>query len=176
MLSRVMFGMVSLAARRGMAEPAEAGALGAAAAVVPVNTKKELARKAGVRGETFAYWYLRRHGYVIVARNFMVAGVHGELDLVGYDGKVLAFVEVKLRAMGGEAAGAVSAAGKVREALPEDAITTSKKRAVVRIAKHFLSSWRIRDTLYRFDVLAIESRAGKAPVVRLHKGAFSERV
>lgn len=173
MLSRVMFGMVSLAARRGMAEPAEAGALGAAAAAAPVNTKKELARKAGVRGETFAYWYLRRHGYVIVARNFMVAGVHGELDLVGYDGKVLAFVEVKLRAMGDQAAGA---AGKVREALPEDAITTSKKRAVVRIAKHFLSTWRIRDTLYRFDVLAIESRAGKAPVVRLHKGAFSERV
>lgn len=173
MLSRVMFGMVSLAARRGMAEPAETGALGGATAAVPANAKKELARNAGVRGETFAYWYLRRHGYVIVARNFIVAGVHGELDLVGYDGKVLAFIEVKLRAMAGEAAGAV---GKVREALPEDAITTSKKRAVVRIAKHFLSTWRIKDTLYRFDVLAIESRAGRAPVVRLHKGAFSERV
>lgn len=174
MLSRVMFGMVSLAARRGMAQPVDANALGAAAPA-PVNAKKEMARKAGVRGETFAYWYLRRHGYVIVARNFMVAGVHGELDLVGYDGKVLAFVEVKLRAMTAEAAGA-GGAGKVREALPEDAITTSKKRAVVRIAKHFLSTWRIRDTLYRFDVLAIESRQGKAPVVRLHKGAFSERV
>ena len=30
--------------------------------------KKLEARSTGVRGETYAYWYLRRHGYVFVAK------------------------------------------------------------------------------------------------------------
>ena len=54
-------------------------------------------RRTGIRGETYAYWYLRRHGYTGVARNFRSPSVKGEIDLVGYDGKVLAFVEVKTR-------------------------------------------------------------------------------
>jgi putative endonuclease len=170
-LSRVMFGVVNMAARRGMSGPKEDATGIAGASSQPAPPKKQLARRAGVRGETFAYWYLRRHGYVIVARNFTVAGIHGELDLVGYDGKVLAFVEVKLRTMGEE-----PAVAGVREALPEDAITPGKKRAVVRMAKNFMATWRLRDVPYRFDVLAIESRAGAKPAVRLHKDAFSARV
>ncbi len=34
------------------------------------ETKKHVARRTGIRGETYVYWYLRRHGYVFVARNF----------------------------------------------------------------------------------------------------------
>jgi hypothetical protein len=26
------------------------------------NSKKEKARRTGLRGETYGYWYLRRHG------------------------------------------------------------------------------------------------------------------
>jgi Uncharacterised protein family UPF0102 len=59
--------------------------------------RRQSRRVMGVRGETFAYWYLRRHGYVIVCRNFRAPGVKGEIDLVGFDGPVLAFVEVKTR-------------------------------------------------------------------------------
>jgi hypothetical protein len=33
------------------------------------GAKKLEARRTGVRGETYAYWYLRRNGYVFVARN-----------------------------------------------------------------------------------------------------------
>ena len=44
------------------------------------------ARRTGVRGETYAYWYLRRNGYVMIARNFTYRGMKGEIDLVGYDG------------------------------------------------------------------------------------------
>jgi putative endonuclease len=169
LLSRMMFSVVNLAARRGLSDAREAEGLAALPSAAVTETKKR-ARVAGVRGETFAYWYLRRHGYVIIARNFTVAGIHGELDLAGYDGKVLAFIEVKLRTMGEE-----NASGG-REALPEDAITTGKKKAVVRMAKHFLSTWRLHDVAYRFDVLAIESRPGRRPIVRLHKDAFSSRV
>jgi hypothetical protein len=48
---------------------------------------KEDARRRGVRGETFAYWYLRRHGYVFVARNYVPREVKGKIDLIGYDGE-----------------------------------------------------------------------------------------
>ena len=58
---------------------------------------KEKARQRGVRGETFAYWYLRRHGYVFVARNHVPREVKGEMDLIGYDGETLVFVEVRTR-------------------------------------------------------------------------------
>jgi Holliday junction resolvase-like predicted endonuclease len=50
-----------------------------------------------VRGETYAYWYLRRNGYVFVAKNYTPRGLKGELDLVGYDSDALAFVEVRTR-------------------------------------------------------------------------------
>lgn len=167
-LARVMFGMVNLAARRGLAEEAGAGTIGDSSKNAdPANSKnraKDAARRTGVRGETYAYWYLRRRGYVIVSRNFTVPGMKGEIDLAGYDGKVLAFVEVKTRSMDSEKGDGLS--------LPEDAITPSKKRTLARMARMFITEWRIPHTPCRFDVLAIESRAGQRPVVRLHKDCF----
>ena len=61
------------------------------------HAKKHEALQIGVRGETYAYWYLRRLGYIFIARNYMPARVKGEIDLVGYDGDTLAFVEVRTR-------------------------------------------------------------------------------
>jgi putative endonuclease len=87
------------------------------AAKPPTEAQRGLARRrTGVRGETFAYWYLRRHGYTIVARNFTATGYKGEIDLIGYDGSVLAFVEVKTRT--GDSA---------KENVPEDAVTADKR-------------------------------------------------
>jgi len=83
--SKLMFQAVRWASRRGLRE--EEG--------FSNDTKKLEARRTGVRGETYAYWYLRRNGYVFVARNYTPRGIKGELDLVGYDGKTLAFVEVR---------------------------------------------------------------------------------
>ena len=153
LIARVIFGFVNFAARNGLAEAApEESATG----------KKLRARQTGIRGETFAYWYLRRHGYILIARNFTVSGIKGELDLVGYDGQVLAFVEVKTRA------------GESKEfGSPEDAVTPHKRDILVRMARHFLLERRIRDTPWRFDILGIESRPGRRPLVRLHKDAFS---
>jgi len=61
------------------------------------DSAKQRARRTGIRGETYAYWYLRRHGYVLVARNYRSPGIKGEIDMIGYDGPVLAFVEAKTR-------------------------------------------------------------------------------
>jgi putative endonuclease len=148
-VSRVVFFFVEWAARRGLAE--DLPAHGAAA--------KQQATRRGIRGETYAYWYLRRHGYTFIARNFRVPGLKGEIDLIGYDGPVLAFVEVKMRSGG--------------PGLPEDAVTQDKRRALSRIARQFLTARRIPEAPCRFDVLAIEAPSGRPPVVRLHKSAFA---
>jgi putative endonuclease len=53
--------------------------------------------RTGKRGEEDAYFYLRRRGYVMVARNFRTVRQHGEIDLIGWDKDVLCFIEVKTR-------------------------------------------------------------------------------
>jgi hypothetical protein len=58
--SQLMFPAVHWAARRGLRE--EHG--------FSSEEKKLEARRTGIRGETYAYWYLRRQGYVFVARNY----------------------------------------------------------------------------------------------------------
>jgi putative endonuclease len=156
LFSRMVFGLVKWAARNGFA-----GQVPASAAA---TQQRDARRRTGVRGETYAYWYLRRHGYTIIARNFTVPGVRGEIDLVGYDGPVLAFVEVKTRQ------GEDGARG-----LPEDAVNRDKRRNLSRMARQFLAYRRIREVPCRFDVVAIESRPGHRPAVRLHKGAFAEQ-
>jgi putative endonuclease len=154
MFARLMFAIVDRAARKGLAETAAADS--------PEASVRQRARRTGVRGETYAYWYLRRHGYVVVARNFTRPDVKGEIDIVGYDGPVLAFVEVKTRA-----------ATEPGQPKPEEAVNDDKRRYLVRMARQFLRARRLGLPSCRFDVLAIETRAGARPEVRLHKGAFA---
>ena len=153
-LARTMFGLVNWAARKGLAESTAAPARTVAAG--------QKARRTGVRGETYAYWYLRRNGYVMIARNFSYRGVRGEIDLVGYDGATLAFVEVKTRTSPRENFGS-----------PEDAVTPDKQRHLSRMARQFIREYRARSAPFRFDILAIEALPGQRPIVRLHKGAFA---
>ena len=151
-VSSLVFGLVEWAARNGLS-----------AESTPSDLRQQSRHLTGVRGETFAYWYLRRHGYVMVCRNFRVPGLKGDIDLVGVDGPVLAFVEVKTRTSKPGLSG-----------LPEDAVTADKRRFLARMARQFLAERKLSTAKWRFDVLAIESRAGSRPVVRLHKGAFTD--
>ncbi len=64
--------------------------------LVPAS-KKPGHLQTGKRGEDEAYFYLRKLGYVMVARNWRSPRRKGELDLVGWDGDTLCFVEVKTR-------------------------------------------------------------------------------
>ncbi len=124
--SYLMFQAVHWAAKRGLrAEESFSN-----------DTKKQEARRTGIRGETYAYWYLRRNRYVFVARNYTPRGIKGEVDLVGYDGKTLAFVEVRTRT--------------VREgapALPELSVTKEKQHVVVRTAQRFLAERHVGEAL-----------------------------
>jgi putative endonuclease len=132
-----------------------------------VPTSKLRARRTGIRGETYAYWYLRRHGYIMVARNYTTPGVKGEIDMVGYDGPVLAFVEVKTRSAADDPQSPSAVQFRA-----EDAVNWDKRKNLARVARQFLRARRIDSAACRFDVLAIETRPGMKPVVRLHKDAF----
>src|SRR5271170_5775400 len=164
MLARFMFAMVAFNARKGLAETAVESSDASRA-----DSVKERARRTGVRGETYAYWYLRRHGYVLVARNFTSPGIKGENDMVGYDGQTLALVEVKTRTIT-ELRSSQSA--RPARLTPEAAVNWEKRRNPSRMARQFLRARHIETAPCRFDVLAIETRPGQKPVVRLHKGAF----
>ncbi|NUT00420.1 MAG: YraN family protein [Sphingomonas sp.] len=63
---------------------------------------REAAEKRGRGAETLACWWLRLHGWRILARRARVPG--GEVDIVARRRKILAFVEVKARATADAAA------------------------------------------------------------------------
>ena len=56
---------------------------------------RHAAERRGRSAETLACWYLRLHGWRILARRARVPG--GEVDVVARRGSTLAFVEVKAR-------------------------------------------------------------------------------
>jgi putative endonuclease len=51
----------------------------------------------GVRGEEEAFFYLRQHGYILVARRWKTPKLPGDVDLIGWEGETLCFIEVKTR-------------------------------------------------------------------------------
>lgn len=154
MLARIGYAWVKWKSRYGLRDAGPA---------MESDGKQESLR-VGVRGETYAYWYLRRHGYVFIAKNYEPAREKGELDLVGFDGDTLAFVEVRTRA---------TSKGKI--ALPELSITREKHQVLVRTAHAFLRERHVKKCAVRFDVVAIDNTPGKPPVVRLRKDALSPR-
>jgi putative endonuclease len=166
----MIFGVVRWAARKGLrdesAEAREDAEDGIVDAEELENAMRMAARQEGMRGETYAYWYLRCAGYVFIARNFSPRAAKGEIDLIGYDGETLAFVEVRTRTVReGDLSG-----------LPELSVTTDKQRNVVRTALRFLGERHVKECPCRFDVVAIDNRMGEPPELRLHKDAFSPQL
>ena len=157
MLARVGFAIIQWRARHGLQDssPAQDGA-------TDKTAERLAALRTGVRGETYAYWYLRRLGYIFIARNYAPARAKGEIDLIGFDGETLAFVEVRTRLT-----------VKGRPALPELSITKEKHAVLVRTAHYFLREHHLKECPLRFDVVAIDNTPGQPPAVRLHKAALS---
>ena len=112
----------------------------------------------GARGEEEAYFYLRQNGYVIVARNYRTPHSHSELDMIGWEGETLCFIEVKTRSS--------------RKFLPaEAAVDYEKRRSLARVARHFLR--RIGgEPSYRFDVVSVYLEPNREPDIVLFKNAF----
>ncbi len=119
--------------------------------------------ETGERGETLAYWYLRQAGYTIVARNRRRHSQPGELDLVGWDGPVLAFVEVKTRTS--------AEAGP-----PEAAVTRPQQKRMAKAAADYLRRLKRKSVNYRFDIVSICWDSNKGYKARLIKDAFKDRI
>src|SRR5690242_86136 len=123
-------------------------ALDAASEKLAAKDKVATHLVTGRAGEEAAYFYLRKLGYVMVARNWRIPHCKGELDLVAWDGDVLCFVEVKTRTT-----------HDVKPA--EAAVDEHKRRELAVMARNFLRRLR-RDQppVARFDVVSVYFSTG----------------
>jgi putative endonuclease len=115
----------------------------------------------GVLGERLAGEHLERCGFTVLERNYRTRW--GELDVIAYDGRTLAFCEVKTRRAGGRAGAAL------------DAIGTGKQAQVRRIAGRWLAERRDRPYAQqiRFDAIGVTFDAeGRIVALEHLEGAF----
>ena len=97
--------------------------------------------RVGRGGEEDAYFYLRKPGYVMAARNHRSPWRRGEIDRIGWDRDVLCFVEVKTRT-----------SHEVKPA--ETAVDREKRRELAGMARDYLR--RVREEIpWRFHVVSI---------------------
>jgi putative endonuclease len=99
----------------------------------------------GERGEKEALFHLRRMGYTIVARRWKSVKLWGDVDLIGWDGEWLCFIEVKTRS----GRNAMTA---------ESAVDGEKQDMLRRMARAYLRRFpeKLRaDVPVRFDVVSV---------------------
>ena len=101
----------------------------------------DLRQDLGRCGERFAAEHLERRGFDLIERNYRTRW--GELDLIGFDGETLAFVEVKTRRAG--------------SGFPFDALHGGKQRRVRRMAASWLTERTDRPHApeLRFDAIGV---------------------
>jgi putative endonuclease len=117
-------------------------------------------QRTGRRGEEDAYFYLRRRGYTIIARNYRSPHHRGELDLVGWHQDVLCFIEVKTRTT-----------HDVKPA--EAAVDRQKQKELSMVARDFMRLMPA-SCQWRFDVLSVYYDSGRSrPSFELFQNAFS---
>ena len=134
------------------------GAMDKAAKLALQPPKQPQHLETGRRGEELAYFYLRQVGYVIVARNYRSRRRPSEIDLVGWDGEVLCFIEVKTRT--------------TREVKPaEAAVDLAKQRDLRAMARQYFRRLA-SNPASRFDILSIYLLDGLNPEFSLFKNAF----
>ena len=119
----------------------------------------------GVEGERAAFFYLRRKGYIVVARRWSSGDIQGDIDLIAWQGTTLCFIEVKTRT--------------ARDASPAEIAVDAQKRTVLRrLARRYVSQLP-RETAppLRFDVLSVYLVPGEKKEFAHFEGAFgwSER-
>ena len=109
-----------------------------------------MASSLGQLGESYAAAYLDQLGYRLVAANFTLpvgrnlrgAIVNAEIDLIGYDGDTLCFVEVKTRASDWFAP-------------PQVNVDRRKRRQITRAARVYRQMLGLEDEPHRFDVVTV---------------------
>lgn len=114
----------------------------------------------GRRGEDIAHRFLQRNGIVVVDRNYHMASGAGEVDLVGWEGDTLVFVEVKSR--------------KTEEyGAPDRAIGPEKQRSLIRAAREYARHAEVPWDKVRFDVVNVVFAT--PPMVTHFRDVFNRR-
>ena len=112
----------------------------------------------GRRGEDAAARYLKKLGYIIVARGHR--DNIGEIDLVAVDGRTVVFIEVKTRTS--------HDAGH-----PADAVDGKKQQRLTRLALSYMKRHDLLECAARFDVVAVTWPADNGrPTIEHFKSAF----
>jgi putative endonuclease len=114
----------------------------------------------GMEGEDAAYFYLRRKGYVVVARRWSAGNVPGDLDLVAWQGELLCFIEVKTRT--------------AHDLTPAQSAVNSHKRSTLRrLARNYVRQLpRTLPPEVRFDVVSVYLVAGQKKEFMHFENAF----
>ena len=114
----------------------------------------------GKFGENFAFNYLKKMGYKIIAKNFV--GTVGEVDIVAIETKlarkksgdfdkmskliqnedVLCFIEVKSR-------------NNTDYGNPSDAVDYSRQRKYYSLSYEFMTKNNLKDYQHRFDIIEV---------------------
>ncbi len=142
LLDRTMAGLDWLAARRGRSADLPAHLL------------------TGLEGEEAACSYLRRNGYVVVARRWTAGNVPGDLDLIAWQGQMLCFFEVKTRT--------------VHDLTPAEVTIDWHKRNVLRrLARQYVRHLPYQTApQVRFDVMSVYLLQGEGPEIQHFENAF----
>jgi putative endonuclease len=99
-------------------------------------------RETGTDKERLAAEYLKNNGMRIIEKNFRAR--QGEIDIIGYDGAYLVFVEVKYRKN--------EAKGNALEA-----VNIRKQQHICRTADYYRYIHHVPDDSYiRYDVVGIQ--------------------
>lgn len=104
--------------------------------------KRRQAERRGRRGETIAAWWLRLHGWRIVAQRVKLG--MGEVDLIARRRRTVAFIEVKTRSNEAELGLSIDAYRLRRVAAAANALAPRYARngEDIRIDVILLAPWR----------------------------------
>ncbi len=116
-------------------------------------------RLLGRWGEKRCERFLRRKGFTTIARNFTCK--LGEIDLIATDGNgAIVFVEVRTRA-------------DESYTRAQETVTPKKRGKLIRTAKYFLKTYKVKDRPLRFDVVAVVLGHKGRPRIRHYENAFT---
>ena len=123
----------------------------------------------GKLGEQYAAAYLDQLGYRLIAANFTLpvgrnlrgAVVNAEIDLVGYEGATLCFIEVKTRASDWFVS-------------PQVNVDLRKRRQITRAARVYRQMLGIEDEPHRYDVVTVVFNDAATPQIELLRNFWTE--
>ncbi|MDA8370792.1 MAG: YraN family protein [Nocardiopsaceae bacterium] len=123
--------------------------------MVGVQERIRRGRSLGKRGEEVAAAYLERAGMLVLARNWRCR--EGEIDIVARRGATLVIVEVKTRT-------------SLRFGSPLEAVTATKRRRLLRLARLWAAEHGTAAARTRVDVVSVLVRPAGRTYVQHHQG------